>query len=129
MKGSQQAAYLSLKDAYKVAEATSAAHERRFLSQRNLVDERGRPVRHLWQIRDLDLFDALATEYENQPEAARLSAEYTAARVAFVKAERALVAFALSLLPEAERTAMEAIVGRDGAAREKVIALALRLAA
>lgn len=127
MKSAQQRAYSQALRAYQLAEASAAAHERQFLAARSIQDRRGRPARHIWQVEDADLFDALDQEYGTDPTAQRLQADFYQARVAFIQTERALISWALSIVPAAVRDTLAPAAEHDSGTRKKIIDLALQL--
>ena len=91
----QQRAYSQALRSSEMAAAKAAAHERAFLESRGATDRRGRPARRLWQVKDDAAFDALEAEYQADPEAVELQGAEMAARSSLIKAEKALVAWAL----------------------------------
>ena len=95
----QQRAYNQARQASELAGAMASAHERAFLAARGATDRRGQPARCLWQIENDAVFDALEAEYQADPEAVKLQKDDMAARAALIKAERDLVAWALSIPP------------------------------
>ena len=123
----QQRAYSQALRSSKMAEAKSAAHERAFLVARGAIDRRGFPALRLWQVEDDAAFDALEGEYQTDPEAVELQSTEMAARVALVKAEKALVAWALSIVPAGVRATLAPAAETDHATRKKIIDLAMRL--
>lgn len=123
----QQRAYSQALRSSKMAEAKSAAHERAFLVARGAIDRRGFPALRLWQVEDDAAFDALEGEYRTDPEAVELQSAEMAARVALIKAEKALVAWALSIVPAGVRSTLAPAAETDRATRKKIIDLAMRL--
>lgn len=102
----QQRAYSQALRSSEMAEASAAAHERAFLEARGATDRRGLPARRLWQVEDDATFDALEAEYQADPEAVELQGAEMAARAALIKAEKALVAWALSIVPAGVRATL-----------------------
>ena len=79
-------------------------------------------------IRDSDAtFDALEAEYQADPEAVELQGAEMAARSSLIKAEKALVAWALSIVPAGVRSTLAPAAETDRATRKKIIDLAMRL--
>ena len=112
----QQRAYSQALRSSEMAEARAAAHERAFL-----------PARRLWQVEDDATFDALEAEYQADPEAVELQGAEMAARSSLIKAEKALVAWALSIVPAGVRSTLAPAAETDRATRKKIIDLAMRL--
>ena len=102
----QQRAYSQALRSSEMAEAKAAAHERAFLAARGATDRRGFPARRLWQVEDDAAFDALEAEYQADPEAVELQSTEMASRAALIKAEKALVAWALSIVPAGVRATL-----------------------
>ena len=123
----QQRAYSQALRSSEMAEAKSAAHERAFLVARGAIDRRGFPALRLWQVEDDAAFDALEGEYRTDPEAVELQSAEMAARVALIKAEKALVAWALSIVPAGVRATLAPAAETDHTTRKKIIDLAMRL--
>ena len=123
----QQWAYNQARQASEMAEAKAAAHERAFLAARGATDRRGFPARRLWQVEDAAAFDALEVEYQADPEAAKLQNAEMAARAALIKAEKALVAWALSIVPAGVQATLAPAAETDRTTRKKIIDLAMRL--
>lgn len=123
----QQRAYNQARQASELAGARAAAHERAFLVARGAMDRRGRPARCLWQIENDAVFDALEAEYQSDPEAVKLQKADMAARAALIKAEKALVAWALSIVPTGIRATLAPAAETDHTTRKKIIDLAMRL--
>lgn len=123
----QQRAYSQALRSSKMAEAKSSAHERAFLVARGAIDRRGFPALRLWQVEDDAAFDALEGEYRTDPEAVELQSAEMAARVALIKAEKALVAWALSIVPAGVRATLAPAAETDHTTRKKIIDLAMRL--
>lgn len=123
----QQRAYNQARRASELAGARASAHERAFLAARGATDRRGRPARCLWQIENDAVFDALEAEYQADPEAVELQKADMAARAALIKAERDLVAWALSIVPAGVRSTLAPAAEKDHATRKKIIDLAMRL--
>lgn len=73
------------------------------------------------------VFDALEAEYQADPEAVELQKADMAARAALIKAEKALVAWALSIVPAVVRSTLVPAAEMDHATRKKIIDLAMRL--
>lgn len=122
-----QRTYNQARLASELAGARAAAHERAFLAARGATDRRGRPARCLWQIESDAVFDALEAEYQADPEAVKLQKADMAARAALIKAERDLVAWALSIVPAGVRSTLAPATEKDHATRKKIIDLAMRL--
>lgn len=113
---------------YTVAAAKRNAHEKAFMAtQSGALDRCGRPARYLYQVADVDLFDELETKYQADPVSAELWKAYADTRTAFLKAERELIDFALSIVPASVRATLAPAAKNDPATRQKVIDLALRL--
>ena len=123
----QQRAYNQARQASELAGARASAHERAFLAARGATDRRGRPARCLWQIENDAVFDALEVEYQADPEAVKLQKADMSARAALIKAERDLVAWALSIVPAGVRSTLVPAAEKDHATRKKIIDLAMRL--
>lgn len=123
----QQRGYKQAQRASELAKASSAAHEAAFLAAKGATDRRGRPARQLWQVENDAVFDALEVEYQADPEAVKLQKADMAARAAFIKAEKDLVAWALSIVPAGVRDTLAPAAETDHATRKKIIDLALRL--
>ena len=123
----QQRAYNQARQASELAGARASAHERAFLAARGATDRRGRPARCLWQIENDAVFDALEVEYQADPEAVKLQKADMSARAALIKAERDLVAWALSIVPAGVRSTLAPAAEKDHATRKKIIDLAMRL--
>ena len=117
----QQRAYSQALRSSEMAEARAAAHERAFLEARGATDRRGLPARRLWQV------DALEAEYQADPVSAELQSTEMAARAALIKAEKALVAWALSIVPAGVRATLAPAAETNRATRKKIIDLAMRL--
>ena len=115
----QQRAYSQALRSSEMAEARAAAHERAFLEARGATDRRGLPARRLWQVEDDATIDAL--------EAEELHGAEMAARSSLIKAEKALVAWALSIVPAGVRSTLAPAAETDRATRKKIIDLAMRL--
>lgn len=115
----QQRAYSQALRSSKMAEAKSAAHERAFLVARGAIDRRGFPALRLWQVEDDAAFDALEGEYRTDPEAVELQSAEMAARVALIKAEKALVAWALSIVPAGVRATLAPAAETDHTTRKR----------
>lgn len=69
----------------------------------------------------------LEAEYQSDPEAAKLQKADMAARAALIKAEKDLVAWALSIVPTGIRATLAPAAETDHATRKKIIDLAMRL--
>ena len=123
----QQRAYSQALRSSKMAEAKSAAHERAFLAARGAIDRRGFPALRLWQVEDDATFDAMEAEYQADSEAVELQGAEMAARAALIKAEKALVAWALSIVPAGVRATLAPAAETNRATRKKIIDLAMRL--
>lgn len=123
----QQRAYNQARQASELAGARVAAHERAFLAARGATDRRGRPARFLWQIENDAVFDALEAEYQADPEAVKLQNADMEARAVLIKTEKALVAWALSIVPAGVRATLALAAETDHATRKKIIDLAMRL--
>lgn len=123
----QQRAYSQALRSSEMAEASAAAHERAFLEARGATDRRGLPARWLWQVEDDATFDALEAEYQADSEAVELQGAEMAARAALIKAEKALVAWALSIVPAGVRATLAPAAETNRATRKKIIDLAMRL--
>ena len=123
----QQRAYNQARQASELAGAMASAHERAFLAARGATDRRGQPARCLWQIENDAVFDALEAEYQADPEAVKLQKDDMAARAALIKAERDLVAWALSIVPAGVRSTLAPAAEKDHATRKEIIDLAMRL--
>lgn len=123
----QQRAYSQALRSSEMAEARAAAHERAFLEARGAADRRGLPARRLWQVEDDAAFDALEAEYQADPVAAELQSTEMAARAALIKAEKALVSWALSIVPAGVRATLAPAAETNRATRKKIIDLAMRL--
>ena len=123
----QQRAYSQALRSSEMAEASAAAHERAFLEPRGAPDRRGLPARRLWQVEDDATFDALEAEYQADSEAVELQGAEMAARAALIKAEKALVAWALSIVPAGVRATLAPAAETNRATRKKIIDLAMRL--
>lgn len=123
----QQRAYNQARQASELAGAMASAHERAFLAARGATDRHGQPARCLWQIENDAVFDALEVEYQADPAAVKLQKADMAARVALIKAERDLVAWALSIVPAGIRSTLAPAAETDHATRKKIIDLAMRL--
>ena len=123
----QQRAYSQALRSSEMAAAKAAAHERAFLESRGATDRRGRPARRLWQVEDDAAFDALEAEYQADPEAVELQGAEMASQVAMIKAEKALVAWALSIVPAGVRATLAPAAETDRTTRKKIIDLAMRL--
>ena len=123
----QQRAYSQALRSSEMAAAKAAAHERAFLESRGATDRRGRPARRLWQVEDDAAFDALEAEYQADPEAVELQGAEMASQVAMIKAEKALVAWALSIVPAGVRATLAPAAETDHTTRKKIIDLAMRL--
>ena len=119
-----QRTYNQARRASELAGARASAHERAFLAAR---DRHGQPARCLWQIENDAVFDALEAEYQADPEAVKLQKDDMAARAALIKAEKALVAWALSIVPAGTRATLAPAAETDHATRKKIIDLAMRL--
>ena len=120
----QQRAYNQARQASELAGARAAAHERAFLAARGATDRRGRV---LWQIENDAVFDALEAEYQADPEAVKLQNANMEARAVLIKTEKALVAWALSIVPAGVRATLAPAAETDHATRKKIIDLAMRL--
>ena len=123
----QQRAYSQALRSSEMAAAKAAAHERAFLEARGATDRRGRPARRLWQVEDDATFDALEAEYQADSEAVELQGAEMASQVAMIKAEKALVAWALSIVPAGVRATLAPAAETDHTTRKKIIDLAMRL--
>lgn len=123
----QQTAYTQAQRAYELADARHGKYERDFLAARSITDRGGRPARHIWQVEDDALFDRLEEEYQADPVATQLQADYTAARVAFIQVEKDLISWALSIVPAVVRDTLAPAAKQDAATRKKIIDLALQL--
>lgn len=123
----QQRAYSQALRSSEMAEASAAAHERAFLEARGATDRRGLPARRLWRVEDDATFDALEAEYQADSEAVELQGAEMAARAALIKAEKALVAWALSIVPAGVRATLAPAAETNRATRKKIIDLAMRL--
>lgn len=123
----QQRAYFQALRSSEMAEAKAAAHERAFLEARGATDRRGLPARRLWQVEDDAAFDALEAEYQADLDAVKLQNADMAARSALIKAEKALVAWALSIVPAGVRAVLAPAAETDRTTRKKIIDLAMRL--
>lgn len=123
----QQRAYSQALRSSEMAEAKAAAHEMAFLEAQGATDRRGLPARRLWQVEDDAAFDALEAEYQADPVAAELQSAEMAARAALIKAEKSLVAWALSIVPAGVRATLAHAAETDHATRKKIIDLAMRL--
>lgn len=123
----QQRAYSQALRSSEMAEAKAAAHERAFLAARGATDRRGFPARRLWQVDDDAAFDALEAEYQADPEAVELQSAEMAAMAALIKAEKALVTWALSIVPAGVRATLAPAAEADHSTRKKIIDLAMRL--
>lgn len=123
----QQRTYNQARLASELAGARAAAHERAFLVARGATDRRGRPARCLWQIENDAVFDTLEAEYQADPEAVKLQKADMAARAALIKAEKDLVAWALSIVPAGIRATLAPAAEKDHATRKKIIDLAMQL--
>lgn len=123
----QQRAYSQALRSSEMAEARAAAHERAFLEARGATDRRGLPARRLWQVEDDATFDALEAEYQADPEAVELQGAEMAARSSLIKAEKALVAWALFIVPAGVRSTLAPAAETDRSTRKKIIDLAMRL--
>ena len=123
----QQRAYSQALRSSEMAEASAAAHERAFLEARGATDRRGLPARRLWPVEDDATYDALEAEYQADPEAVELQGAEMAARAALIKAEKALVAWALSIVPAGVRATLAPAAETNRATRNKIIDLAMRL--
>ena len=102
-----QRTYNQARRASELAGARASAHERAFLAARGATD------RH--------------AEYQADPEAVKLQKDDMAARAALIKAEKALVAWALSIVPAGTRATLAPAAEMDHATRKKIIDLAMRL--
>lgn len=122
-----QRTYNQARRASELAGARASAHERAFLAARGATDRHGQPARCLWQIENDAVFDALEAEYQADPEAVKLQKDDMAARAALIKAEKALVAWALSIVPAGTRATLAPAAEMDHATRKKIIDLAMRL--
>ena len=69
----------------------------------------------------------LKAEYQADPEAVELQSTEMASRAALIKAEKALVAWALSIVPAGVRATLAPAAETDHATRKKIIDLAMRL--
>lgn len=123
----QQRAYSQALRSSEMAEARAAAHERAFLEAQGATDRRGLPARRLWQVENDATFDALEAEYQADPEAVELQGAEMAARSSLIKAEKALVAWALSIVPAGVRSTLAPAAETDRATRKKILDLAMRL--
>ena len=123
----QQQAYSQALRSSEMAEARAAAHERAFLEARGATDRRGLPARRLWQVEDYATFDALEAEYQADPVAAELQSTEMDARAALIKAEKALVSWALPIAPAGVRATLAPAAETDRATRKKIIDLAMLL--
>lgn len=124
----EQVAYNRTLREYTAAAAKRNAHEKAFMAtQSGVLDRCGRPARYLYQVADVDLFDELETKYQADPVSAELWKAYADTRTAFLKAERELIDFALSIVPASVRATLAPAAKNDPATRQKVIDLALQL--
>lgn len=122
-----QRTYNQARRASELAGARASAHERAFLAARGATDRHSQPARCLWQIENDAVFDALEAEYQADPEAVKLQKADMVARAALIKAERDLVAWALSIVPAGVRSTLAPVAETDHATRKKIIDLAMRL--
>ena len=117
----QQRAYAAAERGLKSAEATMAAAEAAFL------ERKGRPERNLCEIEDDRAFDALLTEFYEDPEIVAMEEDVEAKRAVKKAAEQDLIEYALEISPAGIRETLRRGAERQIQIRRKLIAIVMTL--
>ena len=108
-------------------EEVEADIERKYIAEHNIVNPDGSTPEHIYCIDNEITFDKANAECAELPEMKSNFKEILEARELLEEAENELIAYGLSIAPEAERTVLEKAAATNYATRRKIIDLVLRL--
>lgn len=122
-----QIAYMIAKSCVDALESNFDELEKKYISDKGIVNTDGSVPKHLWCIDDDAEFEKANEEFEALIVAHGLENELNEARDRLKSAENELIAFGLSLAPINVRATLERAVMQNALTREKVLDLAFRL--
>ena len=122
-----QKAYMIAKSRVKAIESHQDDIEKKYISDKGIVNMDGSVPDHLWCMDDDDAFEKANEECGALIVAAGLESELNEARAALKSAEDRLISYGLSLAPISVRATLERAVQQNALTREKVLDLAFRL--
>lgn len=122
-----QEAYIIAKSRVKAIESHQDDIEKKYISDKGIVNLDGSVPDHLWCMDDDDAFEKANEECGALIIAAGLESELKEARAALKSAEDRLISYGISLAPIGVRETLERAVQQNALTREKVLDLAFRL--
>lgn len=122
-----QKAYMIAKSCVDALKSNLDELEKKYISDKGIVNTDGSIPNHLWCIDDDAEFEKANEEFEALIVAHGLENELNEARDRLKSAENELIAFGLSLAPINVRATLERAVMQNALTREKVLDLAFRL--
>ena len=108
-------------------EEIEADIERKYIAEHNIVNPDGSTPERIYCIDDEITFEKANTESAELPEMKANFKEILEARELLEEAENELIAYGISIAPEAERAVLERAAATNYTTRRKIIDLVLRL--
>ena len=122
-----QEAYMLAKANLDALEEVEADIERRYIAEHNIVNQDGSTPQRIFCIDDDATFEKANAESAELPEMKANFKEILEAKDLLKEAENELIAYGLSITPEAERSVLEKAAATNYTTRCKIIDLVLRL--
>lgn len=122
-----QKQYMIAKAYLEALEAQGKELESKYIKENGIVNADGSVPAYIWCIDDEKVFDKANEEQAKRPEAKELYKKELAAREMLKAAENKLIQYGLSLCPQRERQVLADAAKTNYTARQKIIALTLRL--
>ena len=122
-----QEVYMLAKANLDALEEVEADIERKYIAEHNIVNQDGTTPQRIYCIDDDAAFEKANAESAELPEMKANFKEILEAHELLEEAENELIAYGLSIAPEAERSVLERAAATDYTTRRKIIDLVLRL--
>ena len=122
-----QIAYMIAKSCVDALESNLDELEKKYISDKGIVNTDGSVPKHLWCMDDDAEFEKANEEFEALIVANGLEKELNEARDRLKSAENELIAFGLSLAPDNIRKTLEKAARQNAIIREKVLNLTFNL--
>ena len=122
-----QIAYMIAKSCVDALESNLDELEKKYISDKGIVNTDGSVPKHLWCMNDDAEFEKANEEFEALIVANGLEKELNEARDRLKSAENELIAFGLSLAPDNIRKTLEKAARQNAIIREKVLNLTFNL--
>ena len=128
MMSSEQKTYMLAKALQEVSDEAVSEYEARWLKGNGFLDKSGKPYKHIWCIREDDLFEKACDGIEKDRSYKDLRSEFMESQARLNRAEEQLIEWALKFIPRDMAEALS-VWRKDVSIRKRLVDIAFRLEA